>query len=502
MSRKQGKAVSIRTILVIVAAGTILAYFVLNVLASTLFMERFYLNRTKRQMIQAYETVVQHPDGNLKVMSELDNRNLRILLVNAATKEVVYNSHVDDRLLPPMLDRMIPDITALLENDTDVPYVITPREDEELTAAGTMIKMGNTIRLGGRVGDELIVQITAQREPIENAAKIAAQFSLVTGMLLLVVTALVYRNLASRIVKPLEEMSHVASKIEQLDFSARCPEGSGNELGQLAGSINAMSDTMQQYIAQLEQANDQLRQDIQEKERIETARRTLIDNLSHDLKTPLAIISGYAEGLSSGMAKTPQAYREYCDVIEDETQRMREMLSRMLAFSQLESGAVELEPEVFSLSDLLDDLTAMFAQRAESSGIRMTLSCPPDQYVFCDFVAAEQSLTNYLQNAISHLSGEKRIEVSASVRDDRVRVEVFNTASPIPEEEQPRLWESFYRMEKSRRRQGGESGLGLAIVRSNMELMGMPYGMKNAEDGVVFWLELPVAPELPEDPVE
>ena len=501
MSKKQGRAMSVRAILGIVSVGTIMAYFVLNVLTSSLFMERFYLSRTKNQMIQAYETIVQHPDGDLEVMSELEKQNLRLLLVNAKTKEVVYNSVVHDRMLPMMLDRMIPDTLALLKQE-NASYVITLRETEEPTTTGTIINMGNAVFLNGRITDELIVQITAQREPIKNAARIAAQFSLGTGVLLILVTAIIYRSLANRIVKPLEEMSDVAGRIEQLDFSARCTEGSKNELGQLAGSINAMSDTMQQYIAQLEQANEQLRRDIQEKERIETARRTLIDNLSHDLKTPLAIISGYAEGLTSGMAKTPEVYREYCDVIEDETQRMREMIRRMLSLSQLDSGAVELEPEVFCLSDLLDDLTSMFAYQAERDGIQVCLAYPKDLYVLCDFVSAEQSLTNYLQNAIVHIGGEKQVRVSAEVRNDMVRVEVYNTADPIPEEEQPRLWESFYRLEKSRRRQGGESGLGLAIVRSNMELMGLPYGMENAAHGVVFWLELPAAPEPVEEQEE
>ena len=499
MSKKQKRAMSVRAVLGIVSVGTILAYFLLNVLTSSLFMERFYLRRTMNQMIQAYETVVRHPDGNLEVMSELEKQNFRLLLVNANTKEVVYNSVVHDRMLPMMLERMIPDTLALLQQE-NAPYVITLRENEEPTTTGTIINMGNAIFLGGRINDELILQITAQREPIENAARIAAQFSLGTGVLLFLVTALLYRSLANRIVNPLEEMSNVAGRIEQLDFSARCTEGTNNELGQLAGSINAMSDTMQQYIARLEQANEQLRRDIQEKERIETARRTLIDNLSHDLKTPLAIISGYAEGLSSGMAKTPQAYREYCEVIEDETQRMREMIGRMLSLSQLESGAVELEPEVFCLSDLLDDLVAMFARQAENDGIQVSLTYPKELYVLCDFVSAEQSLTNYLQNAIVHNSTEKQVRVSAEVRNDMVRVEVYNTADPIPEEEQARLWESFYRLEKSRRRQGGESGLGLAIVRSNMELMGLPYGMQNTPDGVIFWLELPAAPEPVQEP--
>ena len=116
-----------------------------------------------------------------------------------------------------------------------------------------------------------------------------------------------------------------------------------------------MSDQLQSALSQLRQANAQLQDDIRAIERSESAMKHLIGNLSHDLKTPLALISGYAEGLSAGMAKTPDQQQEYCGIILDETERMRQIITRMLQLSQLESGQVQLELERFDIARLLEN---------------------------------------------------------------------------------------------------------------------------------------------------
>ncbi len=486
------KSMSVRSILGIVSAGTLLAYFLLNLLMSSLFMEKFYLKQTEKQLIQAYKTVLEHPDGDIQIMSQLENNNFRILQVNIKTNSVIYNSRVDDRLLPFMIEHMVDQVTGLL-TDENRQYILSINEDHEITTAGTQIEMGNSVFLGGWIGENCIVQITAQLEPLKNAAHIASQFTILTGVLLLAVTFMVYSHLSKQIVRPLEDMTYVAGRIAKLDFSRRCSEVTANELGQLSHSINEMSDTMQQYIDELRRANEQLRRDIQEKERSEEARRSLVDNLSHDLKTPIALISGYAEGLGSGMAKTPEMVREYCDVIVDESNRMLEMITRMLTFSRLESGVIELQPEVFCLSDLLDDLLDVYALKLDSDNITLEKYYHSDCYVNCDYVSAEQALTNYIQNAMTHLSGSRRVVVCVREWREYYRISVYNTAPPITSEQQKKIWNSFFRGETSRHRRGCETGLGLAIVRSNMELMHLPYGMENASDGVIFWICLPMA---------
>jgi len=289
----------------------------------------------------------------------------------------------------------------------------------------------------------------------------------------------------------MQEMSETADQIARLDFSARCRRSRCREMDDLGLSLNEMADRLQDYTGKLQTANAQLKQDIAEKERAEAARKRLIAGLSHDLKTPIALISGYAEGLSSGMARTPEQVAEYCGVIGEESDRMSALISRMLELSRLESGAVRPEPERFDLSELLDGLAGLFRVEIGKADIALEKDFPPECMVCTDAGAAEQVLTNYVQNAVAHMGEGRRLRIAIRDAGPRWRAEVFNSAPPFSEEERQSIWETFYRGEGSRRRKNGESGLGLAIVRGNMELLNLPYGVRNEADGVVFFAEFP-----------
>jgi len=167
------------------------------------------------------------------------------------------------------------------------------------------------------------------------------------------------------------------------------------------------------------------------------------------------------------------------------------MIARMLELSRLESGTVELEPIELDLSELLEEILSHFALTAQKESITVHTDLEPELLVMADEYALEQVLTNLIQNAMTHLEGARIVRVSARRQGKVHRVEVFNTAEPIPPEVLAHLWDIFYRRERARTRRGNEAGLGLAVVRTNLELMDAPYGVENVEDGILFWLELP-----------
>ena len=497
MKKRLGKGkMGVRSILALVSTGTLLAYFLVNLCLSGLLMNQYYVHQIKKQLVEAYHIVETYPDGDSAAMAILEYNNFRVMLVDGETEQVIYNSRVGPPKFVPTAHMLVDNVSCLLE-ESGGDYTITFEDNPDTGRGGMPMPAGQRLYLAGRTGS-VFMEISTELEPLENASDIAVEFNVITGVLVLILTVILYNMLAGKIVRPLEDMTEVADDIARLDFSRRCTEAGGVELNRLAHSINSMSDTMQEYTAQLENANEQLREDLRQLKKSEAARRSLVDNISHDLKTPIALISGYAEGLGSGLAVTPETVREYCGVITDETDRMLEMITRMLTLSRLESGTVELQTEVVSLSDMLDDLVGMFTHMAQTENIALARDYPADCYVVCDYVSVEQVVTNYLQNAMTHLSGQRRVAVTVRPWNELVRLEVFNTAEPISPEVQEHMWDSFYRGESSRRRQGGECGLGLAIVKSNMELMGLPYGMENVEDGVIFWLALPPAEEQPE----
>lgn len=484
---------SLRRNLILLSVGVLVLYYVLVFLFSALFMEPYYLHNVEMSLIDAYSTLKTSGEYDLGTVSALEESNLSIVIADRNTSEILYNSKVEKRFMPDMEDRLLPFIKETAEASEKGYHLITD-ELHEHTSSGANYSSGKRVILGG-VTDLYVLEISTSYASISQATNISMQFSLIVGLMVMLLAILAFSRMSSMVVEPVVQITSIANQIAHLDFSQKCNVHMGGEMGDMARSVNTMSDFMQTYIAQLQAANEQLKEDIRQKKEQEEARKNLVANLSHDLKTPIALITGYADGLRGGMAKTDAEIREYCDVICDESDRMMTMILKMMELFRLESGTVELEREEFDLSDLLNYEVEIFGMEIERAGIQFTSSYSDCMYVSTDYFSAEQVVTNYMQNAISHINGGNQITLSAEDMGQSYRVTVFNSSAPIPEEELPRIWDSFYRLDKSRNRTGRESGLGLSIVKSNMELLGGGYGVENTEGGVLFWAEFPKAPE-------
>ncbi len=483
---------SLRRTLILLSIGVLTLYYVLVTLLSILFMEPYYLHKVERSLINAYYIMEKQGQLDLDTVSTLEESNLSIIVADRETMQVLYNSQMPDQFMRDMEQRILPFILDhAMASDTG--YNINTDELFRETTSGVRNSGVRRVTLGG-ITDLYILDISTSYASISQATGISVQFSLLVGLMVMVLAVVAYSRMASSLLRPVGQITSVANQIAHLDFSQKCDADMGGELGVMAESVNTMSDTMQTYIAQLQAANEQLKSDIQQKKEQEDARKNLVSNLSHDLKTPIGLIAGYADGLRQGMAKTDAEVREYCDVICDESDRMMAMILRMMELFRLESGTVQLEQEEFDLADLLDYEKEIFAMEIDRAGIDFTADYGSSLYVTTDYFSAEQVLTNYMQNAISHMNSGKALRLWVTEQETAYRVSVFNTSAPIPEEELPRLWDSFYRLDKSRERSRRESGLGLSIVKSNMELLGGGYGVENTDGGVRFWAEFPKSP--------
>lgn len=483
---------SLRRNLILLSLGVLALYYILVFLFSALFMEPYYLHNVEQTLINAYRTLDSGGEYDLETVGRLEESNLSIVIADKETDEILYNSHMPNSFMPDFKDRVLPFIR---ENAmaTDTGYNINTDELMQRTSSGVKFSNGKRVMLGG-VTDLYVVEISTSYASISQATTISMQFSLIVGLMVMILAILAFSRMSSMVVGPITQITSIANQIAHLDFSQKCDVHMGGEIGDMASSVNTMSDFMQTYIAQLQTANQQLKADIQQKKEQEEARKNLVANLSHDLKTPIGLISGYADGLRGGMAKTDEEVREYCDVICDESDRMMTMILKMMELFRLESGTVQMEAEEFDLSDLLNYEVEIFSMEMERSGIQFTSDFHDCLYITTDYFAVEQVITNYMQNAISHMSQGNRMSLTVQEHDGCYRVSVFNSAAPIPEEELPRLWDSFYRLDKSRKRSHRESGLGLSIVKSNMELLGGDYGVENVDGGVLFWAEFQKSP--------
>ena len=242
----------------------------------------------------------------------------------------------------------------------------------------------------------------------------------------------------------------------------------------------------------LKNANYELQKDIEKKEKLENMRTEFIGNVSHELKTPIALIQGYAEGLKEGVSDDPESRAFYCEVIMDEANKMNQLVTNLLTLNQVEFGEEEVAFERFDVVELIQGVLQSNEILIQQKDAEVRLHAEQPVYVWADEFKVEQVVRNYLSNALNHLDNERIIDIRLTVREDaqKVRISVFNTGSQIPQEDKEQIWNKFYKVDKARTREYGGHGIGLSIVKAIMESFHQEYGVENYENGVAFWFEL------------
>jgi signal transduction histidine kinase len=297
--------------------------------------------------------------------------------------------------------------------------------------------------------------------------------------------------MSSYISRPITEIAGIAEKMAELNFDVKYTGNDKGEIGALGESINNMSEKLEKNISQLKAANLSLQKDIAKKEEIEQMRSGFLSNVSHELKTPIALIQGYAEGLKDGITDDPESMDFYCDVIIDEANKMNNMVKRLLTLNQIEYGQDELVIERFDLMELLNSVVNANELRAGQKDISIEFVRKDDKLdVWADEYKTEEVITNYISNAINHCDYDKKIRVYYEKRPDTVRVFVYNTGKHIPDEDIENIWVKFYKVDKARTREYGGNGIGLSIVKAIMDTYGKECGVDNVEGGVTFWFDL------------
>ena len=327
-------------------------------------------------------------------------------------------------------------------------------------------------------------------ESIKESAAISNRFYFVVGIAVVILSTLLLTFFTKRLTRPIRELTHLSREMSSLHFEARYNSNVGNEIDVLGDSFNKMSDQLESTISELKSANLKLQKDIEAKVEMEERRKEFLDNVSHELKTPIALIQGYAEGLKENISEDQESREFYCDVIMDESAKMNKLVKNLLLLNQLESGndapVMERVDLVQVVKGVLQSMNIMIRQ----SEAQVDFNEEDPVYVWTDEFKTEEVVTNYVSNALHHLDGERRIKIRIIQETGHVRLSVFNTGKPIPEEDLPNLWNKFYKVDKARTREYGGSGIGLSIVKAIMEGMNQEYGVKNHENGVEFYITL------------
>lgn len=346
------------------------------------------------------------------------------------------------------------------------------------------------LELFGRINSGDFIYMSTNYQSMRESVAVSNRFLAYIGVIAVLISGILLFLIGNNFTKPIVYLTDIAKRMSQLDFEAKYPVQTEDEIGQLGQSINMLSERLEGTISELKSANNELQKDIEDKIQIDEMRKEFLSNVSHELKTPIALIQGYAEGLHDNINEDSESREFYCDVIIDEANKMNKMVKKLLTLNQIEFGKNQISFERFDIVQVIRSVIQSARLLAEQKGAEIYMEETQPVYVWADEYMVEEIVTNYISNAINHVDGEKRIRVSLEMREKVVRVRVFNTGEQIPEAELDKIWIKFYKVDKARTRAYGGSGIGLSIVKAIVESMNQQCGVENHRNGVEFWFDI------------
>lgn len=331
------------------------------------------------------------------------------------------------------------------------------------------------------------------RTPFENMrenVKISNVFLFRVSIVFIIIGAILTYAISSKVTVPIIKLTKISEKMAKLDFETRYTGSVNNEIGQLGKNMNILSTTLESTISELKTLNLELQKDVEQKEKTDAMRREFLSNVSHELKTPIALIQGYAEGLTESV-NDDDSRDFYCEVIIDEARRMNNLVQSLLTLDNIESGTDTLFMEKIDISEMFGNIIASMDLIIKQKNVSVWNDLDSHLMVWGDAGRCENIIRNYIGNALNHVNENGVIRVYSTRTDSSLIFSIFNSGSAIPEENLPHIWEKFYKVDKARTREYGGSGVGLSIVKAACESMDMKYGVRNCVDGVEFYFEAP-----------
>ena len=482
--------------------GVLAGSFLLIFLANALFLEKYYQSDKKKALVSTYEFLNEGVNDGLEededFLTEFNlicaTDNISAFVMDNSGEPLLYTERAYQILQRTLYSFIFEaddsaGMTEILE-ETDN-YVI--RESKESLNDTDYLEIIGTLDSG----QPFVMQTTL--ESIRDSAMISNRFLIYIGILVIILSSAIIWWLSRRISEPILELTDISKQMTELDFDAKFTGDVHNEIGVLGEHMNQLSETLEETISELKTANNELQKDIERKTQIDEMRKEFISNVSHELKTPIALIQGYAEGLKECINDDAESRDFYCEVIMDEAGKMNKMVKNLISLNRLEFGNDVVEMERFDIVALVRNVINSTGILMEQKGIRLIFKESGEIYVWADEYKVEEVVTNYISNAINHCDYDKVIEVKLTRTGDLVRLSVFNTGDPIPADETDKIWIKFYKVDKARTREYGGSGIGLSIVKAIAESLHRECGVINYDNGVEFWFELDGRPGPSED---
>lgn len=470
------KKISVRFILLewvflaIVIGGSIVLYGI--------FAPVYYNNYKGEIILQAFEEV---KEADLKNISEEDigmfleyeKENLSFTIADENMEPVYTTKSNEDHVIHR-------NVELKLDQYSENPEIINKNR-----------KRIRTLKLLGIVRQEGIPYYVCIIDKVENVYRsfqFTEKFMIVMFIIALALGSLIMYFFSRNLVKPIQNVSRVAKRLAERDFEEKADEnGSYEEVNHLAKCINSMSGQLQDYVEQIEESQKQLLNQNIQKERMEKARKDFIANVSHELKTPLAVISSQVEMLQYVEEKEKEYY--YASISEEVT-KMSEMVGNLLDISVMEHHMEQMKKEPVLMNDVISYMLMKYDALMQKKKLTIRTKLEEDCYVLGDREYIEQAMSNFIMNAFERTGRQGNVTISLRKVEESIYFSVYNEGERIPKEDMGKIWKSFY-MKEPFEEAAGHAGIGLYIVQNVIHLHGGKYGADNKEEGVEFWFMLP-----------
>jgi signal transduction histidine kinase len=334
-----------------------------------------------------------------------------------------------------------------------------------------------------------LIFVVSSLQPVSEAALVMQEIFIyiyIAAFIITILLSIIYSNMIS---KPLIKLNKTASKMSNFDFTEKYLVNSEDEIGNLGATLNFLSENLDRSLKSLKAANLKLKMDIERERNVEKMRREFVGGISHELKTPISLIEGYAEGIKDDVFEGEDK-NYYVDVIIDEAKKMGLLVADMLDLAQLENGNFKLKSQGFYIDKLINVTVKKYYNIFNNKRIDVQLNITKEVLVFGDTMRIEQVLTNFITNAIRHTEENGSIEISMKKDEEKVYIYVKNSGKNIEKENLTKIWDKFFKIDKSRNRELGGTGLGLAITKNILILHKSDFGVENYEEGVSFYFSL------------
>lgn len=471
--------------------------FTVFVIGSSWFVSQFVVSNVfvvnvKSNLIKTYnscnelfrEKHLEKGDANGDLLGRIDNPTGSIVVIFDDSNSRIYTSINDE-------SQMMKSIQGMQEaiKEAGVSYFSHGKSYEIKRNHDTLIN-ADYYDLIGVLDNGMTIIIRSPISQVEATMSVIIKVfnGIVIGLLVFgSIFILIFSNVFSA---PIKRLTNSAKRMTELDFDVKVPVITKDEIGELSQYMNEMSMKLEKTITELKNANNSLQRDIEKKQEIDDMRKEFLSHVSHELKTPIALIQGYAEGLKDNLFDDEESKEFYTDVIIDEAHKMNMLVKKLLDLNEIEFGNVPLKIERFELVEFLREIISSSQILLEDSKAKIYFDYEGPLYVWADEYMIEEVFTNLLTNAIHYVADNGVIRISLEKIDGNIRVSVYNQGENISEECLDKLFIKFYKVDKARTREYGGSGIGLSIVAATMEAHNKKYGVYNVKDGVVFYFDL------------